>query len=119
MPRISIVIGTLLILLGVVSYFSVPLENRSFTALIPSFVGIILAIAGAIAMNPAMRKHAMHAAVAVALLGLLASLGRYLTHIKPPTSIAPASQLLMALLCGIFVVMGVRSFIAARANRSA
>jgi hypothetical protein len=59
----------------------------------------------------------MHAAVIVALLGFLLPLGRLLSKLSDLTlSAAVISQAAMSLVCLIFVVLAVRSFIAARAS---
>jgi hypothetical protein len=119
LARVTIVFGVLLILVGVVSYLIHPF---SFTALIPALVGVLLASFGAVALNPGARKHSMHAAVVVGLLGFLAAAGRLIGAVasgKTPSPLAATSLGLMALLCGIFVVLCVRSFIAARRARQA
>lgn len=120
MPILTILIGDLLVVLGVLSYALAPQfgANRSVTALIPAFVGGALSLCGAIAFKPAARRHAMHAAVAIATLGFLAAAARYLPNPLPPTSLAPFSLVAMLVLCGVLVVAGVRSFIAARSNRA-
>jgi hypothetical protein len=62
----------------------------------------------------------MHVAVIVGLLGFLGAVGRLVGGLaagRTPTRLAGTSLGLMALLTGIFVVLCVRSFIAARRNR--
>jgi hypothetical protein len=116
----TIVFGVLLILVGVVAYTLS--EVHAQTALIPAYVGIVLALLGAIALSARARKHAMHVAVIVGLLGFLAAAGRLVGGLaagRTPTRLAGTSLGLMALLTGIFVVLCVRSFIAARRNRLA
>ena len=118
MAPVTIVFGVLLILLGLIPY----LMTGAKTALIPAYVGGVLAILGAVALKPGARKHAMHVAVIVGLLGFLAAAGRLIGALasgKTPTTLAATSLGLMALLCLIFVVMCVRSFIAARRTRLA
>ena len=117
MAPVSIVIGLLLILVGVIPYLIHPV---SLTALIPAAVGALLAILGAIALSPAARKHAMHAAAMVGVLGFLAAVGRLVSTLAKggtPTALAGTSLGLMALLCGLFVLLCVRSFIHARRQR--
>lgn len=121
MPAVTSVIGIMLTLLGLIGYFA---TNRvSVTALIPAFFGVVLIGMGLLAMKEGMRKHAMHVAVALALLGFIGSVPGLL---KLPTLLAngevarPAavvSQSIMAALCIILVILGVRSFIAARRQR--
>jgi hypothetical protein len=117
---LTIVFGALLILLGFVSYTMSGVHAP--TALIPAYVGVALALLGAIALSARARKHAMHVAVIVGLLGFLGAVGRLVGGLAPgrtPTRLAGTSLGLMALLTGIFVVLCVRSFIAARRNRLA
>jgi len=120
--KTTILFGALLTLLGLITYFgaeSLGASKRSMTALIPAFVGLPLAILGVVAQNPGARKHAMHAAAALALLGFLASAGRFISVGAAPTSVGPIALLIMAVLCGLFVGLCVRSFIAARRAREA
>lgn len=72
MGKVTLVFAGLLVLLGVGAY--VLSGMKSVTALIPAFAGVILGACGALAVaKPGVRKHAMHAAVVVAALGLLAA----------------------------------------------
>jgi hypothetical protein len=90
------------------------------TALIPAFLGIPIEIAGFAALKEAWRKHAMHVAVLLALLGFLGSarglvsLPALLTGGEVARPAAVVAQSLTALLCLAFVVLAVRSFIQAR-----
>ncbi len=120
MSTTSIVFGVLLILLGVVGYaYGLMIGHASPTALIPAAFGLVIAIIGAVAAkNEGLRKHLMHAAVIIALIGFIAPLGRVLSKISEfSISAASLSQLAMSALCLIFVVLAVRSFIAARRDR--
>ena len=124
MPLVTIVIGLLLVVLGVVSHqaSTTPEGGHAATALIPAYVGGVLVLLGAVALNPRALKHAMHLAVVVGLVGFLASIGRLgssLARGHTPTRVAGASLGLMALLTGIFVALCVRSFIVIRRNRRA
>src|SRR5688500_8271882 len=75
MARLTIGLGAILIALGVAGYLGT--GRDSITALIPSFLGAVLVILGLIAaVKPSARRHAMHAAAVVALLGLAGSLMR-------------------------------------------
>jgi hypothetical protein len=117
---VTIVFGILLVLLGLIPFAI----TGAKTALIPAIVGAALAILGGIALSlqPGARKHVMHVAVIVGLLGFLASAGRLIGALasgKTPTTLAATSLGLMALLTGVYVVLCVRSFIAARRNRLA
>ena len=119
MPIITIVYGSLLVLLGLAGYFGSGAESP--TALIPLLFGIPLEALGLVAyVKPAVRKHVMHAAATIALLGLL---GTSKALVKLPALLqgapmdrpaAVAAQCIMAVLSIIFLALCVRSFIAAR-----
>jgi hypothetical protein len=117
--RITIGFGVLLIALGLAGYFATGMV--SWTALIPAFFGLPLAGLGALALNQYLRKHAMHLAAMIGLLGFIGgafSLVRPLlkgSDIKP---VAASMQALMALACAVFVGLCVKSFIDARRARA-
>jgi hypothetical protein len=117
MPSTTRLFGLLLIVFGVATY--VVTERTSITALIPAFFGAALVICALIARNEALRKHAMHAAVAIGLIGAVAALARGVPaalggHLSRP---AVLSQLAMGVLLLVYVGLGVQSFIAARKAR--
>jgi uncharacterized membrane protein (UPF0136 family) len=72
MPSATIALGVALIILGLAGYFLT--GAASLTALIPVAFGLVIALSGLIARDERKRKHAMHAAVLVALLGFLGSI---------------------------------------------
>jgi hypothetical protein len=112
----TIAFGLVLTLIGFAGYFLT--GTSSFTALIPAAFGLLLLILGFIARSEASRKNAMHAAATVALVGFLGALMSLLrTPAGVRSAIALYSQLAMVMLTGIFVVLCVRSFIAARRAR--
>ena len=96
-----------------------PTGRTSVTALIPAFFGAVLVICALVARNEAARKHAMHAAVAIGLIGALAALGRGVPAALAGGATRPAviSQLVMGVLLLVYVALGVQSFIAARKAR--
>jgi hypothetical protein len=116
-PATTRYFGLILIVLGVASY--VLTGRTSLTALIPALFGAVLVICALVARNEAARKHAMHAAVAVGLIGALAALGRGVPAALDGGATRPAvlSQLIMGVLLLIYVALGVQSFIAARKAR--
>ena len=118
MASATIVFGLLLTLLGVGGYFAT--GTSSVTALIPTLFGLLLLVLGFIARSEQTRKHAMHAAAAVGLIGLVVAVGSLL--MTPPElrpALAVYAQIAMALLTGIFVALCVRSFLEARRARAA
>jgi hypothetical protein len=115
MASTTIVFGILLTLLGLVGY---ALTRTSLTALIPSVFGLLLLILGFLARSESIRKHAMHAAAVVALLGCV---GALIPLLRTSSGVRPAiavfSQVAMVVLTAAFVGLCVRSFIAARRAR--
>lgn len=122
MSNLAVLFGALLFALGPIFYFLGEPGTRSMTALIPVPIGLLILGAGLAARHPARRKAAMHVAAAFGLLGLLGSLmgarnwgallsGNIASLDRP---LAAAEQLLMFLICGVFLILCVRSFIAAR-----
>jgi uncharacterized membrane protein len=93
------------------------------TALIPAWIGLALGVFGflAISDNESRRKLFMHINVTIALLGFVGGLVeaiRGYVHATSagmaPDQIALASKLTLAGLLLIYVILCVRSFIAAR-----
>lgn len=117
MPGHAIWFGRILVLIGIVGYgYGMFAGNASLTALIPAVFGVILMLLGhlAAAKDP-LRKHLMHLAMLFGLLGFLLPAGRLLSRMSE-LSLSPAmiSQIAMSVICLVFVVLGVHSFIAAR-----
>ncbi len=117
MPLIVIICGGLLSAVGLAGYAYGLMNNTgSVTALIPFFFGTVLEILGVVAhAKENLRKHLMHAAMLVALLGFVAPLGRLIPNLGQLTlSPAVLSQIAMSVICLVCFLLGVRSFIAAR-----
>ena len=124
MPSTSIAFGTVLILIGILGALAGYLNGRySNTALIPAVFGILMAACGFLAWKKeSLRKHLMHAAVLIALLGLVGTafspgIRNFLTtgHVSDSTSFA--AQVSMGAVCLLFLILGIKSFIDARRNR--
>ena len=124
MPNITIAFGAVLCAIGLWGYLGAEPEKQSMTALIPFFLGDVLILCGLLAYNAAWRKHAMHVAAAVGLVGFLAGMGRGFMKLgnaisdDPSLHRAPRLALLMGLVCLVFVVTCAWSFISARRRRS-
>jgi hypothetical protein len=117
MPATTRLIGIVLMIIGIASYW---LTGRtSVTALIPAFFGVVFVILAYVARNEAARRHAMHVAVAVGLLGVLGTLGRAVPAIMNGQLTRPAvvAQIVTGLVLGYYVFLGVQSFRAARRAR--
>jgi len=121
LAKVTVVFAILLIALGLVGYFGTGAQHA--TALIPTWFGAALGMFGLLAMSPdeGRRKLFMHVNVTLGLLGFIAvateSIRGYV-HAKSsgvqPDMIALASKLTMTGLLLIYVILCVRSFIAAR-----
>ena len=115
-------IGVLMIVLGLAGYFGT--GTSSFTALIPAMFGLLFVVLGAVARNEGARKHAMHAAAALALIGLLATARSFAAlpaalsgEPLPRGAGAVYSQAAFAVLSAILLALAVKSFIDARRAR--
>src|SRR5581483_1239793 len=71
-----ILTGALLIGLGAWGYLGAEAEHRSVTALIPAFFGLALVLLGLLAFKEHLRKHVMHLAAMIGLIGLAVPLAR-------------------------------------------
>lgn len=119
MARTTILFAALLIALGVGAYFVTGMQ--SWTALIPSIAGALLGICGVIALDPNKRKHAMHAAVLLAVLGCAGGAPGVIKALKWVTSgsepVRPAAVVVQAVMSAVllpYIVLCVKSFIDAR-----
>lgn len=115
MPRTTIGLGIVLIAVGVIAY--VATAFASWTALIPAILGAVILICGLIGLKN--QKLGIHIALVVAILGIL---GTSMNVVQVGALIAgeaerPAAvvtSIITFVLLIVYVVMGVRSFIAAR-----
>jgi hypothetical protein len=125
MAKLTIVFGILLILLGIIGFVSTGSAHP--TALIPAGLGLIFVLFGFMARSEDVKKRMlwMHISVTVALLSFLGTiradidvirLSRGVTFPHPAAVVEKAA---MSLLCLIYVLFCVRSFIAARRSRTA
>lgn len=121
MAKVSLVFAALLIVLGLAGFFGT--GSQFPTALIPTWFGLALAVFGWLAMSPVekRRKLFMHINVTIGLLGFLGAAGRALSVYGnarsegiEPNKIALSSQLAMAGLLLVYVLLCVKSFIDAR-----
>jgi hypothetical protein len=111
-------VGFVLIAIGLIGY--VATGAASVTALIPAMIGAVLLVLALVARSPEARKHAMHAAVALALVAALGTLPRLLPALMAGEFSRPAviSQAAMVLVLLVYVALGVKSFIDARRART-
>lgn len=122
MAKTSITFGIMLIILGLISYFGI--SSESVTALIPAFLGIPVLILGLLALNEKYLKHAMHGAAVMMLLGFGGTVGgliKFFRMLGGEVFERPAAitiQSIMAVICLIFLIFAIKSFIDARRKRS-
>ncbi len=124
MPALAILIGATLTALSLAAYFSPDLlaggKVGQPSALSPAGVGVVLILAGvASALKPAARKHAMHLAAVVALLGTLGGLVPMFLRKFDFGQTAVLVGAGMTGLSAIFLILCVKSFIDARKARTA
>jgi hypothetical protein len=126
MPFNTVVCGLMLVVIGGFGYANATPDAEtgkvSPTALIPAFVGGLLVLLGLLAHKDNVRKHVMHLAAVVGVLGFV---GGFMPLIRQqskgvpfdPSAPAARNGLLMSLVCLVFVGMCVKSFIDARKAR--
>jgi hypothetical protein len=123
MPNVTMLFGCLLVVLGLTGYIATGSQHP--TALIPAGFGLLIGFCGLVARKPGRRKLFMHVAVTLGLLGFLGTVPsiykmfQIAQHQVVARHAAVYSQFIMCLLCLIFVILCVRSFIAARRTRTA
>jgi hypothetical protein len=124
MAGVAVGAGILLVVVGAVGYGLA--EKPSFTALIPAAVGALFVVLGALARNEAYRKHAMHAAAGLGLLGAIVAGTRAVPGLMKLSSgdesvnrLAVGTTTAMMVICAVFVLLCIQSFIAARRSRAA
>ena len=125
MAKLTIVFGVLLIAVGIIGFVLTGHEHP--TALIPSLIGLILAISGGLAHTEDAKRRMlwMHIAVTMGLLGFLATIKSAFQVFELsrgadlPHPIAIEEKAGTCLLCLLFVAFCVRSFIEARRGRIA
>ncbi|HET6572760.1 MAG TPA: hypothetical protein VFG68_04090 [Fimbriiglobus sp.] len=128
MPSLSVMFGVVLTALGLVAYFNpaplgvgkdgAPATPGHPSALSPVGAGAILVVAGLVAMAaPGSRKHAMHVAAVVALLGTIGGLVPVVLRKFDVQEVAVKVGLGMAVLSALFLALCVNSFVQARRAR--
>lgn len=120
----AILCGVALIGVGFLGYVGTGSQHP--TALIPAGIGLLLVICGLLALKESFRKHAMHAAAAIGLLGFLGNLTVFIKQVVSIMSTgkndhpeALVAKMISCLLCLLFVGLCIRSFVNARLARKA
>jgi hypothetical protein len=121
MAKVTLIFALLLVVLGLAGFLGT--GSVHYTALIPTWFGLALGIFGFLAISPSegRRKLFMHFNVTIGLLGFLGgaieAVRGYVSASAAghqPDMIALASKVAMAALMFVYVILCVRSFIAAR-----
>jgi hypothetical protein len=121
MAKLSITYGAIFILMGLISYFGI--SSESITALIPAFFGIPMLILGWLGLNEKYLKHTMHVAAVLMLLGFFGTIGglikffKMLGGVQPERPAAVTVQAIMAVMCLVFLILAIKSFVDARRNK--
>jgi uncharacterized membrane protein HdeD (DUF308 family) len=129
MAKLTIVFGSLLILLSVVAIILLGHHTHAIHSLIPALFGLLLIVFGKLAItdDPKKRMLFMHIAVTIGLLGFLGTLPGIIATVRraagqivaTPVVGAATVQTVMGTLCLIYVLLCVRSFITVRRSRTA
>ena len=111
-------VGLVLAVIGIVSYLGT--GRTSPTALIPAIFGVVFLVLAYVARNEAARRHAMHVAMVVALVGIAGTASRLLPALAAGQFARPAvlAQLVTTLLLAWYLGMGIKSFRDARRARA-
>ncbi|HYN09298.1 MAG TPA: hypothetical protein VES67_18085 [Vicinamibacterales bacterium] len=119
MIGLSLLIGASLIAVGIGGYVLSGMVSP--TALIPAVFGVVIVMLGAYGREQTRRRTAMHLAMGIALVGVLGSITGVFALLSWAAGdrsgglpLAPLSKTVMATLLVTYLVMGIRSFIAAR-----
>jgi hypothetical protein len=123
MAKTTVVFGIILLLLGIGSFLGT--GHRFPTSLIPAAFGIAFLVLGRLAETPdaKRRKLFMHIAVTLGLLGFIGTASSLVSVVRLiqgklfPYPAAVEEKSAMAVLMLMFVILCVRSFIAARRSR--
>ncbi len=120
MAQLAITFGLLLGILGTGFFYWTGMVWEHITALIPAFFGLVLVVLGLLALGPKIRMHAMHGAAVLGLAGLAIPTYRVVRGFADGKEMKPAiltEHILMAVLCGVFLILCIKSFIDARRRR--
>ena len=115
MTETTRLVGLILAVLGIASYLGT--GRTSVTALIPAFFGVAFLLLAYVGRSEAARKHAMHVAMVVALIGIAGTASRLIgaTSFTRPAALA---QIATVLVLAWFLGTGITSFRDARRARA-
>ena len=117
MAKMSLIFAFLLIITGLVGYFTAP--SSSLTALIPLCFGLVIGLCGLIGLSEALERQAIFGATIVGFLGFVGSAMRLPKSYGKMTetsgsSLAFIMQATMADLCLLFFIICIRWILSTR-----
>lgn len=123
MAKTAIAFGVLLILLGVLGQVSAGTDSLS--PLVPAFLGFLISLFGMFGLTDDARKRMifMHVAVTIALIGFFITVWSIVEYVQMlrgrifPHPILVQEWAATAAILLFFVLLSVRSFVAARRSR--
>jgi hypothetical protein len=124
MQRLTVLVGVILVAIGAAGYLGAA-PNKGGVMLLAG-VGAVLIVCGWVAGSEKARMHAMHAAVLAGLIGLVAGVVVGLSGGGEQVAVEAVGgeqagtgwpSWVAAVVCAIYVVMCVRSFVMARLAR--
>ena len=121
MPQVTIAYALILIIGGICGYFY--FDRASLTILIPTWFGLVVLLAGVVALKESFLKHAMHFAAMLGILGVLASAKGAMQlptlmsggEVLRPNAVIMQSGMFFTSV--VFVIICVMSFVSARKAR--
>jgi uncharacterized membrane protein len=121
-PATTRAVGIALIAVGLIAYVASGADSP--TALIPAALGLLLVVLGIVGTRENARRHAMHAAMLVALVGIAGTamnLGDLpqLFNGEAERPLAVVASAVTAVVLVVYLVVGIRSFVAARRSSAA
>ncbi len=124
MRKITLIYGTLLIILGISGYFIT--SAVSITALIPAFFGIVVLLLGILSSKEKIRRHILHGASLLGLLGFImtvSGLSGFIMNLgslsEGTLTAATISKSIMSVLSLFYFLLCFKSFFDARLKRKA
>ena len=117
MPRVTLLIGVLLAFVGI--FFFLYTNSEHPTALIPAGFGVVFILLGLLGAMENLRKHMMHVAAALAALGFIMGVVMLVIGlVRGSIGNAFIETAILAGLCGLLLLLCVKSFIDARRRRA-
>jgi peptidoglycan/LPS O-acetylase OafA/YrhL len=116
-PRITLLVGVLLAFVGIGFFLYTNSEHP--TALIPAGFGVAFILLGLLSAVEHLRKHMMHGAAALSLIGVVLGIVRLIPGPQENRKAAFIETAILAGLCGLLLILCVKSFIDARRRRRA